>query len=68
MDLKNAKALFTGGGTGIGLETARLIRAAGGEATLQRWDEGIHVFQMLGTPESDDAIAKIVTFAKQHLS
>ena len=34
MDLKNAKALITGGGTGIGLETARQITAAGGQVAI----------------------------------
>ncbi|MEZ5243555.1 MAG: alpha/beta hydrolase [Acidimicrobiales bacterium] len=38
------------------------IDAAGGEVTLQEWDEAIHVFQMLGAPESDEAIAEIVSF------
>lgn len=38
------------------------IDAAGGEVTLQEWDEAIHVFQMLGTPESDEAITEIVSF------
>lgn len=38
------------------------ITASGGEATLQKWDEGVHVFQMLGAPESDEAIASIVAF------
>lgn len=50
------------------LSLVEKVQAAGGAATLQRWDEGIHVFQMLGAPESDEAIAKMVAFAHQHLS
>ncbi len=34
MDLKNAKTLITGGGTGIGLETARALVAAGGRVAI----------------------------------
>ena len=44
------------------LAVAASIERAGGEVTLQCWDEGIHVFQMLGAPESDEAIAAIVEF------
>lgn len=47
---------------------AAAIEAAGGEVTLQRWDEAIHVFQMLGAPESDEAIAGIVEFVGAHIS
>ncbi|GJM38752.1 MAG: hypothetical protein DHS20C19_21190 [Acidimicrobiales bacterium] len=43
------------------------IEAAGGEVTLQRWDEGIHVFQMFDTPESADAIGGIVDFVAEQL-
>jgi acetyl esterase/lipase len=43
------------------------IDAAGGEVTLQEWAEAIHVFQMLGAPESDDAIAEIVSFVAGRL-
>ena len=49
------------------LEVAAKIGAAGGDVTLQQWDEGIHVFQMLGAPESDDAIAKIADFVAAHV-
>ena len=49
------------------LAVAAAIEAGGGEVTLQRWDDAIHVFQMLGVPESDDAIAKIVEFVDQHV-
>ena len=34
MDLKNARTLITGGGTGIGLETARTLVAAGGSVAI----------------------------------
>ena len=34
MDLKNARTLITGGGTGIGLETARALVAAGGSVAI----------------------------------
>lgn len=46
---------------------AAAIEAAGGAVTLQRWDEAIHVFQMLGAPESDEAIAEIVAFVADQL-
>lgn len=46
---------------------AAAIEAAGGDVTLQRWDEAIHVFQMLGAPESDEAIAEIVAFVADRL-
>ena len=49
------------------LAVADGIAAAGGEVTLQRWDEAIHVFQMLGAPESDEAIAEIVSFVADRL-
>lgn len=49
------------------LGVAAAIDAAGGPVTLQRWDDAIHVFQMLGAPESDDAIAKIASFVAAHL-
>jgi monoterpene epsilon-lactone hydrolase len=44
------------------------IERSAGAVTLQRWDEAIHVFQMLGAPESDEAIAKIVDFVAEHIS
>lgn len=44
------------------VEAAEKIEAAGGQVTLQRWDEAIHVFQMFDAPEADDAIAKIAEF------
>lgn len=49
------------------LVVATAIEAAGGEVTLQRWDEAIHVFQMFGTPESADAVAEIVRFVDSRL-
>lgn len=50
------------------LQVASSIEASGGAVTLQRWDEAIHVFQMLGAPESDEAIAKIVEFVNEHVT
>ena len=47
------------------LAAAASIEAAGGDVTLQKWDDAIHVFQMLGTPESDEAIAAIVEFVRR---
>jgi len=44
------------------LAVAASVESAGGDVTLQQWDEAIHVFQMLGAPESDEAIAAIVEF------
>lgn len=49
------------------VRTAEAITAAGGEATLQRWDEAVHVFQMFDTPESDAAIAAIADFVATRL-
>jgi epsilon-lactone hydrolase len=49
------------------LQLAAGIEAAGGSVTLQRWDEAIHVFQMLGTPESDEAISAIAEFINAQL-
>ena len=49
------------------LTVAERIAGAGGDVTLQRWDEAIHVFQMLGAPESDEAITEIVAFVKGQL-
>jgi acetyl esterase/lipase len=46
---------------------AAAIESVGGEVTFQRWDEAIHVFQMLGAPESDEAIAEIAAFARRHV-
>jgi len=43
------------------------INRTGGEVTLQQWDEAIHVFQMLGVPESDEAITEIVSFVQAQL-
>ncbi|MEQ8840926.1 MAG: alpha/beta hydrolase [Acidimicrobiales bacterium] len=48
------------------LETAAAIQRAGGDVTLQRWDEAIHVFQILGAPESDEAISAIAEFLAAH--
>lgn len=50
------------------LTVAARIEAAGGDVTLQRWDEGIHVFQMLDAPESDQAIAEIAAFVGQRVA
>lgn len=44
------------------VRVAEGIEAAGGEVTLQRWDEGIHVFQMFDTPDSADALGRIAEF------
>jgi monoterpene epsilon-lactone hydrolase len=59
------------GGVEVLLDDSRAvaasIQAAGGEVTLQTWDEAIHVFQILGTPESDEAIAEIARFVKDRL-
>lgn len=44
------------------VRAADAITRAGGEVTLQRWDEAVHVFQMFDTPESDAAIADIAEF------
>lgn len=49
------------------LHVTAAIEAAGGEVTLQRWDEAIHVFQMFDTPESADAIGKITEFVGARL-
>lgn len=43
------------------------IAAAGGTVVLQEWAEAPHVFQMLGAPESDEAIAEIAAFLDTHL-
>jgi 3-oxoacyl-[acyl-carrier protein] reductase len=40
MDLSNAKALVTGGSSGIGLETARQLRARGAQVAICGRDEG----------------------------
>ena len=47
---------------------AASIEAAGGQVTLQKWDDAIHVFQLLGAPESDEAIAEIVRFVGEHVA
>jgi monoterpene epsilon-lactone hydrolase len=46
---------------------AARIEASGGTVVLQEWDEAPHVFQMLGAPESDEAIAEIVAFLATHV-
>jgi len=49
------------------LAVAASIESSGGEVTLQRWDEAIHVFQLLGAPESDEAITAIAEFVTTHV-
>lgn len=48
---------------------AEKIEAAGGEVTLEVWPEMFHVFQVFvhQMPESREAIAKLVPFAKSRL-
>lgn len=50
------------------LAVSASIESAGGDVTLQQWDEAIHVFQLLGAPESDEAIGEIVRFVGRHVA
>jgi monoterpene epsilon-lactone hydrolase len=49
------------------LRVARLARAAGMDVTLDVWDGLWHVFPFMGVPESNEAIAELGKFFRQHL-
>ena len=68
MNIATAKALVTGGSSGIGLETARLLRAQGAqvaitgrnEARLQRAAADIDAFPIVGDVSMENDVIRIV--------
>ena len=68
MDIATAKALVTGGSSGIGLETARLLRAGGAqvaicgrdEARLKRAAESIDVVPIAGDVSVEADVVRVV--------
>jgi monoterpene epsilon-lactone hydrolase len=49
------------------LRVARLARSAEVDITLDVWDGLWHVFQLMGVPESGEAIAELGKFFRRHL-
>jgi len=49
------------------LRVARLARSAEVDVTLDVWDGLWHVFQLMGVPESSEAITEIGKFFRRHL-
>jgi acetyl esterase/lipase len=49
------------------LRVARRARAVGVDVTLDVWDGLWHVFQMMGVPESAEAIDELGGFFRRHL-
>jgi 3-oxoacyl-[acyl-carrier protein] reductase len=68
MNIANAKALVTGGSSGIGLETARLLRAKGAqvaitgrdEARLQRTAAEIDAVPIVGDVSMENDVIRVV--------
>ncbi len=46
---------------------ANKASAAGSPVTLQTWPKLVHVWQLFGQPESDDALRRIGEYFKQHV-
>lgn len=75
MDLKTAKVLLTGGTTGIGYETAKLLREQGAqvvicgrtEETVQQAATALDVIGFTADVANEDDIHKLFEFAVQEL-
>ncbi len=75
MDIKNAKVLITGGSSGIGYETAKLLRSQGAqvvicgrnEATIQKAAKELDVHGIQADVASDADVEKLFAFAIETL-
>lgn len=75
MDLKTAKVIVTGGSSGIGYETARLLRSQGAkvvicgrtEDTIQQAAKELDVFAVQADVSKEEEVQKLFEFAIQKL-
>lgn len=75
MDLKTAKAIVTGGSSGIGYETAKLLRSHGAqivicgrnEETIQRAARELDVFGIRADVSKEADVSKLFDFAMEKL-
>lgn len=76
MDLKTAKVIVTGGSSGIGYETAKLLRSQGAEVVIcgrseeniQQAAEELDVFGIQADVSNETDVQKLFDFAIEKLS